>query len=316
MKRPSLHPTTRPRKKAMKQWIKWGVGFAGAVVLLLAGTAVVGSQMAGSKSQRQVKVAVQAVAIPATAQALERGAYLYNSRGCADCHGASGAGREFMNDGKGMRLAGPNITPGEGNVVARYTPEDWVRTVRHGVKPDGRPVFVMPSEDYNRLTDEDLGALVAYVKAMPPKMGGAAMLDLPLPVRVLYAFDVIKDAAQKIDHTLPPAKPIAEGVTPAHGAYVANMCIGCHGAGLAGGKIPGGPPDWAPAANLTPGEGSAMPRYKDAGAFVAMLRSGKRPDGTAISVMPFESLRALNDVDAQALYAYLQTVPARPFGQR
>ena len=59
-----------------------------------------------------------------------------------------------------------------------------------------------------------------------------------------------------------------------------------------------------------------MPRYKDAGAFVAMLRSGKRPDGSAISVMPFESLRALNDVDAQALYAYLQTVPARPFGQR
>ncbi len=70
-----------------------------------------------------------------------------------------------MNDGKGMRLAGPNITPGEGNVVARYTPEDRVRTLRHGVKPDARPVFVMPSEDYNRLTDEDLGALVAYVKS-------------------------------------------------------------------------------------------------------------------------------------------------------
>jgi mono/diheme cytochrome c family protein len=300
----------------MKRWIKWTAGLAGAVVVLVAGVAVVGSQMADSKSQRQIKVSVQPVAIPATPQALERGAYLYNSRGCADCHGAAGAGREFMNDGKGMRLAGPNITPGEGNVVARYTPEDWVRTVRHGVKPDGRPVFIMPSEDYNRFTDEDLGALVAYVKSLPPKMGGAAVMEVPLPVRVLYAFDAIKDAAQKIDHSLPPAKPIAEGVTPAHGAYVANMCIGCHGAALAGGKIPGGPPDWAAAANLTPGEGSVMPRYKDAGAFVAMLRSGKRPDGTEITVMPFESLRALNDVDAQALYAYLQTVPAKPFGQR
>jgi mono/diheme cytochrome c family protein len=296
--------------------MKWTAGAAGAVLLLAVATAVVGSQMAERKSQRRIKLSVQPVVIPATAQALERGAYLYNSRGCADCHGANGAGREFMNDGKGMRLAGPNLTPGEGNVVARYTPEDWVRTVRHGVKPDAKPVFIMPSEDYNRLTDDDLGALVAYVKALPPKSGGAAVLELPLPVKVLYAFDAIKDAAQKIDHTLPPARPIAEGVTTAHGAYVANMCIGCHGAGLAGGRIPGGPPDWAPAANLTPGEGSAMPRYKDAGAFVAMLRSGKRPDGTAISVMPFESLRALNDVDAQALYAYLQTVPARPFGQR
>ncbi|WP_431097876.1 c-type cytochrome [Polaromonas aquatica] len=299
----------------MKRWIKWTAGLVGVAVVLVAGVAVVGSQMADSKSQRQIKVSVQPVTIPATAQALERGAYLYSSRGCADCHGAAGAGREFMNDGK-MRLAGPNITPSEGNVVARYRTEDWVRTVRHGVKPDGRPVFVMPSEDYNRFTDEDLGALVAYVKSLPPTPGGAAVLDVPMPVRILYAFDLIKDAAQKIDHALPPARPIAEGVTPAHGAYVANMCIGCHGATLAGGKIPGGPPDWAPAANLTPGEGSAMPRYKNADAFVAMLRSGKRPDGTAIAVMPFESLRALNDVDAQALYAYLKTVPARPFGQR
>ena len=96
MKRPSLHPTTRPGKDTMKRWIKWSAGITGAVLLLLAGTAVVGSQMADSKSQRQIKVAVQPVAIPAAAQALERGAYLYNSRGCADCHGANGAGREFM----------------------------------------------------------------------------------------------------------------------------------------------------------------------------------------------------------------------------
>src|SRR5690349_13421805 len=82
-------------KNTMKRWIKWTAGVAGALVLLLAGTAVVGSQMAERKSQRQIKVAVQPVAIPATPQALERGAYLYNSRGCADCHGANGAGREF-----------------------------------------------------------------------------------------------------------------------------------------------------------------------------------------------------------------------------
>jgi mono/diheme cytochrome c family protein len=126
----------------------------------------------------------------------------------------------------------------------------------------------------------------------------------------------MQDAAQKIDHSLPPSQPVAEGVTVAHGAYVANMCIGCHGPGLSGGKIPGTPPDWAPAANLTPGEGSALTRYPDADQFVAMLRRGKRPDGTAITVLPFESLRELNDVDAKAVYAYLKTVPARPSGRR
>ena len=59
-----------------------------------------------------------------------------------------------------------------------------------------------------------------------------------------------------------------------------------------------------------------MPRYPDTQAFVAMLRSGKRPDGSAIKVMPFESLRELDDTDTQALYAYLKTVPERDAGQR
>lgn len=300
----------------MKRWVKWISGGLGVLVVLAAGAAVVGTQLAERKSQRQIKVNVQPVIFPNDAAALERGKYLFNSRGCTDCHGANGAGREFINDGKGLRLAGANISPGEGNVVARYTPEDWVRTLRHGVKPDGRPLFLMPSEDYNRFTDADLGALVAYVRSLPPVKGGAAVVELSLPVKLLYGFDAIKDSAQKIDHALPPATAVAEGVTAAHGAYVVNMCIGCHGPGLSGGKIPGTPPDWAPAANLTPGEGSVMTRYKDAGQFVAMLRSGKRPDGTAVTVMPFESLRELNDVDAQALYAYLKTVPAKPFGQR
>jgi hypothetical protein len=70
------------------------------------------------------------------------------------------------------------------------------------------------------------------------------------------------------------------------------------------------------AANLTPGEGGVMGRYADAGVFTAMLRSGKRPDGTPIAVMPFDALKALNDVDAQALYLTLRALPPRPLGAR
>lgn len=298
----------------MTRWIKWSAAGLGLAVLLVTGAAVLGTQLAERKRTRQVSVPVQPVAYVSDAQALARGKYLFQSRGCVDCHGANGGGRDFVNDGKGTRIAGPNITPG--GVVAGYKPEDWVRTIRHGVKPDGRPALIMPSEDYNRFTNEDLAALVAYVRSLPPQSPRAAVIELPLPAWVLYGFDAIPDAAQRIDHALPPSTPVAAAVTVQHGAYVANMCIGCHGEKLSGGKIPGGPPDWPAAANITPGEGSAMGRYTDAAQFMAMMRSGKRPDGTAINVMPFESLRALNDVDAQALHAYLQTVPARPFGQR
>ncbi|WP_298923815.1 c-type cytochrome [uncultured Ramlibacter sp.] len=297
----------------MKRWIKWTATGVAVLVLLAAGLAVTGKVAGERKMARHVSVAVQPLAYVNDAQALERGKYLFLSRGCTDCHGVNGGGRDFINDGS-MHVRGPNITAG--GVTAAYKPEDWVRTIRHGVKPDGRAAMIMPSEDYNRLTDVDLAALVAYVRSLPPLQGGATVLELPLPVRALYGFGAIQDASEKIDHKLPPAQPVLAAVNAQHGAYVASACIGCHGEKLSGGKIPGGPPDWPAAANLTPGAGSAMPQYKDAAAFLAMLRSGKRPDGTAIKVMPFESISKMNDLDAQALYAFLQTLPARPAGGR
>ena len=95
------------------------------------------------------------------------------------------------------------------------------------------------------------------------------------------------------------------------------MCVGCHGPGFSGGRIPGGPPDWPPASNLTPGEGSVLTRYDSAEKFVAMMRSGKRPDGSDVNrAMPFESLRNINDVDLRATYAFLRSLPARKAGSR
>jgi mono/diheme cytochrome c family protein len=297
----------------MKRWIKWTLGGIGGAVVLVLAVGVAGYALGERKQARTVDVAVKPVAWATDAQSLERGKYLFESRGCADCHGLNGGGRVFVNNGS-LRLAGADIS--QGGVAANYKPEDWVRTIRHGVKPTGHPLMVMPSEDYNRLTDQDLASLVGYVRSLPPAKGGPAVLELPPPVRILYGFGAIKDAAEKIDHSLPPAQPVPEAVSVQHGAYVANMCLGCHGEHLSGGKIPGGPPDWPPAANITPGEGSVMTRYKDVAVFQAMLRTGKRPDGTAIKVMPFEALGKLNDVDAQALHAFLKTVPPRPAGGR
>ena len=302
----------------MKPWIRWTLVAITAACALGAAVPGIGAYLGHAKRGRVVHLPAHPIALRDDAASIERGRYLFSSRGCADCHGADGAGRMFIDDKhSGLRAAGPNISPGPGNVVANYRPEDWERTLRHGVKPDGRPALIMPSEEFNRLTDPDVEALVAYVRHLPPVRGGAATLDLPLLFPVLYGFGVIQDAAEKIDHGLPPAQAVPEGVTVEHGRYVGQMCQGCHGPQLSGGKVPGAPPDWPAAANLTPGEASAMRRYADAGAFKAMLRSGRRPDGSAVSrVMPFESLAALSDVDADALYLYLQSVPARAAGGR
>ena len=301
----------------MNKWLKRsGIALLG-LVATAAAALVVGAQLGERKMQRRVEVRLDAVPYRSDAATIERGKYLYVSRNCAECHGADGAGKDVVNDGKGLLVHAPNITPIAGSVVAAYTALDWTRTIRHGVKPDGRPAIVMPSEDYARFTDADLAAVVAYVRQLPPVAGPGATISFPLPVKALYAAGLVKDAAERIDHTLPPAQPVPEGVTVAHGAYVANTCIGCHGEHLSGGKIPGAPPDWPAAANLTPGEGSALARYPDADAMLAMFRSGKRPDGSAVSpVMPFAGLQAMSDTDVRALYLHLKSAPPRAKGQR
>jgi mono/diheme cytochrome c family protein len=284
---------------------------------VLAGIAfAIAVQLGERKMHRRIAVDPPAVAAATDAASIERGRYLFMSRGCADCHGANGVGKNVVEDG-GLLIHAPNITPAKDSVVASYQAVDWVRTIRHGVKPNGEPIMVMPSEDYNRLTDADLASLIGFVRQLPAAEGPGATIRFPPMVKALYGLGLIPDAAQKIDHTLPPSQPIAEGVTPEHGAYVANACIGCHGAALSGGKIPGAPPDWPAAANLTPASGSAMTRYPTVESFTTMLRTGKRPDGSAVSaVMPFGALKELNDTDVQAIYLHLKRLKAVPTGQR
>lgn len=299
----------------MNKLFKWMGVVVAVLVVVGIGLVLAANLLFERKRERVIKLDVKTIPVVVDAAALERGKYLFMSRGCGDCHAANGAGRAFIDEpGGGFYVRSPNITPA--GVVAKYTELDWVRAIRHGVKPDGRPLFIMPSEDYNRFTDRDVAALIAYARSLPFVSGGGAELRVPLPVKALYAVGVVKDSAEKIDHSLPPASPVPEGVTPEHGKYVANLCIGCHGDGLSGGKIPGGPPNWPAASNLTPGQGTVLTIYDGADKMKAMFRSGKRPDGSAVTVMPFDTLREINDTDVSALYAYLKQLPPRPTGGR
>lgn len=262
--------------------------------------------LAQRKLNRTIDLQVAPVAFTSDAASVARGRYLFESRGCAECHGNNGAGKLLIDDPGGLRVWTPNITAGPGSVAARYTEADWVRTIRHGVKPDKRPILIMPAEDYNRFTDVDVAAIVAYARSLPPVSGEAGRIEMPLIFKALYAANLIPDAPQRIDHSLPPAQAVAEGPTPEHGAYVANMCKGCHGDTLHGGRIPGSPPDWPPAVDLT--ARATYAAYDSVDKFKAMLKSGKRPSGEPIKVMPFPSLAAMNDTDVEALYAYLKTL--------
>jgi mono/diheme cytochrome c family protein len=300
----------------MRKLFKFGLGGAAGLAVIAGGLAAFAEIGSETKMHRHVAIDVPPIALASDQESLARGAYLYKSRGCAECHGADGGGKIVIDDG-GFHVKAPNIVPSGATATANYKPEDWVRTIRHGVKPNGEPVFVMPSEDFNRLTDADVGAIIGYIKSLPPVSGTPAEIRVPLIVRFLYAAGAVKDAAEKIDHTLPPQQPISNNDEVAHGAYVAAACKGCHNDAFSGGAIPGAPPSWPSAANLTSGSDSVLTRYPDAAALMAMFRSGRRPDGSAVStVMPFGMLKEISDDDASALYAFLKTLPAAKHGER
>jgi mono/diheme cytochrome c family protein len=291
-------------KKLYRNTLYAALGLAGLVVV--AGSALlVNSQR---KINRTVSVAVAPVAYATDAAAAERGKYLYTARGCAECHGADGAGRVFI-DEDGLYVRGANITTGNGGAVRNYTELDWARTIRHGVKPDGRPAFIMPSEDFNRLSDQDLADVVAYTRSLPPQDAPGAQYRLPLIVQLVHGAGLLTDAAEKIDHTLPPAQHVAAAPTADYGRYVAQTCVGCHSVTLKGGKINGAPPDWPPSADLTLGTAGVMARYPTLDQFKTAMRTGKRPDGSEI--FRLMRLEQLSDVDLEALYKYLQS----PSGQ-
>jgi len=60
-----------------------------------------------------------------------------------------------------------------------------VRAIRHGVDEEGKPLLVMPAQDFYYLSDKDLGAVIAYVRSVPPVNGKQPDQTIALPARGL-----------------------------------------------------------------------------------------------------------------------------------
>lgn len=195
-----------------------------------------------------------------------------------------------------------------------YTSKDWFRILRHGVKKDGKRALVMPSEDYVQFSDDELASVIAYVKSMPPVDRESLPHSLG-PIGLLVAATEPVFAFDKIDHSQKP-EAVKRGPTKEWGKVLAGTCSGCHGAGFSGGKIPGTDPSWPMARNITPDEATGIGKWKFED-FEKAMRTGQRPDGTALSdVMPWKMYKGMDEDDVEALWEYLRTVPAKPAGGR
>jgi hypothetical protein len=173
----------------------------------------------------------------------------------------------------------------------------------------------MPSPEFAWLPDEDITALLSYVRSVPPVQRASGETKIGLLGKVLDRRNLMAlDVARRIDHTQRATAPPPEA-TAAYGAFVAKPCAGCHRDHMSGGKISGAPPSMPIPANLTPHEtGLQRWSFED---FERALNTGTRPDGSKIDpFMPFEAYSKLNDTEKRAVWAYLQSLPPLEFGQR
>jgi mono/diheme cytochrome c family protein len=99
-----------------------------------------------------------------------RGRYLYTVTSCALCHGPSGAGGGKISWRPMGTLWTRNITPDPDTGIGRWSDTQIARAIRSGVAADGRPLHWqgMIWDHLSNLDEEDVRALVVYLRAMPP----------------------------------------------------------------------------------------------------------------------------------------------------
>jgi mono/diheme cytochrome c family protein len=287
----------------------------GGVAVLIAVAAIVVYVGSNGRLKKTYVVTPRPVVIPTGAAEIAHGKHLAETRGCNECHGKDYAGNKVIDDAAMGTLHGPNLTRGKGSRVGTFKDEDWVRAIRHGVGPDERGLFLMPAEEYVHFSDEDLGAIIAYLKTVPEVNRERVPIALGPVSRALLAAGKMKLAAEQIDHASVKPASVTPGITIEYGHYVAHGCMGCHGPNFSGGKIAIGPPNWPEAANLTPHAGGRIGKWTE-GDFLSVMRTAKRPDGTELNPVMPRVFGQMNDIELKALWMYFKTLPPVATGLR
>ena len=253
---------------------------------------------------------------------LARGEYLVTTvMGCGNCHtplGPDGFVQEaalsgrMVEDLEQFTAIAPNITPA--GRVADWSDDELATAIREGVRPDGSIIGPpMPFQVYRRISDDDLSAVVAYLRTVSAVEGDPGESEYRIPLPPAYG---------------PPVENVSApepGVTEEYGDYLVAIahCMECHsaptpqgpdvmGEGFArGGMEFHGPGGTVTAPNITNGE-DGIAGWSDA-ELKAMITEGVRPDGEPmLPPMPYPFLAGMTADDLDAVVLYLRSLPGKP----
>lgn len=255
----------------------------------------------------------------------ERGAYLVNSiAGCGNCHTPKDAAGSPVS---GMELAGgyvfeepfgravsQNITPDLDTGIGKWTDAQLVIAIREGKRPDGTTIGPpMPIDWYRKMADDDVAAIVAYIRSVKPIHHAVEASQFKIPLPPAYG--------PPVGHVTAP--PRTDKI--AYGGYLAGPmghCMECHTPfakpgqldmsrlGAGGRDLPSGVGDGRVVSrNITPDPEDGIGKWSDA-EIKRAITTGVRPDGTKLArIMAVQWYAKMTSEDLDDIVAYLRSLP-------
>ncbi len=266
----------------MKTFMKWtGIVTGGLIVLAVLAGLVLYPVGMKKLTRSYAGIAVEAVNIPADPDSVANGRHIAIIWGCTKCHGEDLSGKLLANDPFLGAIPASNLTSGNGGIAKSYGDVDWIRAIRHGVKPEGKGEILM-YDYYSSMSDRDLGALVAYLKQIQPVDADYPALRYGSILPVAPVVGLYLPAAELIDHSAPRPPDPAPGVTREYGKYLSAICVECHGNYVAG-KLE----KW---------------NRED---FIRTIHTGVKPDGKQLGpTMSSKTFSEMSDIELSALWLY------------
>jgi cytochrome c553 len=301
--------------KAKRRWLKWiGTPLAGLLTLIPAALLVL-ALVGFYKLNQHFDNPAADVQVAGTAAQIARGEKLANI--CVSCHspgnqlplsGSNFAAKfDFPTFG---RLYAPNLTPS--GDIKDWTDGEVIRAIREGVHKNGRSLLIMPSDGFRNMSDEDVQALVAYLRSQPATGGPTPKNQFNILGALFMNLSDFRVAQQPVGRVTAPQP----GTAP-YGKYLVDIigCRGCHGDQLQG-RVENGQPGPPAGPNLT----QIIPHWTEED-FMTFFNTGTMPGGGQVPIltlnsgfseprMPWPVVRAVtSDDDLRDMYNYLHALP-------
>jgi len=299
------------------------IGFLSVFVLT---SSIVPAQMPSDRKPPVVARPLTARRVARTPEQIARGRYLVeNVAHCFLCHsetewtrdapgqpkqGLRGGGRTWEDFTDAPFLVSPNITPDPETGAGTWTDDMFARAIREGIGHDGRELFFMPWPFFRAMSDQDLDAVISYVRTIPPVKKSRPKMNLPPGMPIL---------PQPTPLTAPvPAPDLTNDIE--RGRYLAQIgqCAGCHSPlGEDGEPVPdkmfGGGTHlqgaWGDVTTPNITQDPSGISYYNEDLFVRVIRTGKVVARELNTVMPWGYFSRMDEQDLRAIFRFLKTVP-------